>query len=77
MSLSRPHVSELLARCRALVADAYTRCGASQAEAEAHATVLMAALEGALMVARAQRNIEALDTVERFFGSRAPDPRRA
>ena len=73
----RTHVSELLARWRAPVADAYTRFGAPQAEAEAHATVLMAALEGALMLARAQRNIEPLDTVERFFASRAPDPRRA
>jgi AcrR family transcriptional regulator len=73
----RTHVSELLARWRAPVADAYTRFGAPQAEAEAHATVLMAALEGALMLARAQRNIEPIDTVERFFASRAPDPRRA
>ena len=73
----RTHVSELLARWRAPVADAYTRFGAPQAEAEAHATVLMAALEGALMLARAQRNIEPLDTVERFFASRAPDPRLA
>jgi Transcriptional regulator LmrA/YxaF-like, C-terminal domain len=73
----RTHVSELLARWRVPVADAYTRFGAPQAEAEAHATVLMAALEGALMLARAQRDIEPLDTVERFFASRAPDPRRA
>ena len=68
----RNHVSELFARWRTSVADAYTRFGASPAEAEAHATVLMAALEGALMLARAQRNIEPLDTVERFFASRAP-----
>ena len=73
----RTHVSELLARWRAPVADAYTRFGAPRAEAEAHATVLMAALEGALMLARAQRNIEPIDTVERFFASRAPDPRLA
>lgn len=73
----RTHVSEWLTRWRAPVADAYTRFGASQAEAEAHATVLLAALEGALMLARAQRNIEPLDTVERFFASRAPDQGRA
>ena len=73
----RTHVSELLARWRAPVADAYTRFGAPQAEAEAHATVLLAALEGALILARAQRNIEPLDMVERFFASRAPDPGRA
>ena len=72
----RTHVSESFARWRAQVADAYTRFGAPQAEAEAHATVLMAALEGALMLARAQRNIEPLDTVERFFASRSPNPRR-
>jgi AcrR family transcriptional regulator len=65
----RSHVSELLARWRAPVVDSYTRFGAPQAEAEAHATVLMAALEGALMLARAQRSIEPLDTVERFFAS--------
>jgi AcrR family transcriptional regulator len=72
----RTHVSDLLPGWRAPVADAYTRFGASQADAEAHATVLMAALEGALMLARAQRSIEPLDTVERFFASRVPDPRR-
>jgi AcrR family transcriptional regulator len=73
----RTHVSEKLAGWRAPVADAYTRFEATRAEAEAHATVLMAALEGAVILARAQRNIEPLDTVERFFASRAPDPRRA
>jgi AcrR family transcriptional regulator len=73
----RSHVSEWLARWRAPVTDAYTRFGAPQAEAEAHATVLVAALEGALMLARAQRSIEPLDTVERFFALRAPEPRRA
>ena len=73
----RTHVSELFAGWRASVTDVYTRFGAPKAEAEAHATVLMAALEGALIVARAQRNVEPLDTVERFFASRAPDARRA
>jgi AcrR family transcriptional regulator len=73
----RTHVSELLARWRAPVGDTYTRFGAPQTEAEVHATVLLAALEGALILARAQRDIEPLDTVERFFASRAPSPRRA
>ena len=68
----RTHVGESLASWRALVADAYIRFGAPEAEAEAHATVLMAALEGALILARAQRTIEPLDTVERFFASSAP-----
>ena len=73
----RTHVSEKFAGWRAPVADAYTRFEATRAEAESAATVLMAALEGAVILARAQRNIEPLDTVERFFASRAPDPRRA
>jgi hypothetical protein len=58
---------DLRRRRRALVADAYTRFGAPRAEAEAHATVLVAALEGALILARAQRTLEPLDEVERFF----------
>jgi AcrR family transcriptional regulator len=71
----RTHVSGWLGRWRAPVVDAYTRFGTRQAEAEAHATVLLAALEGAVMLARAQRTIEPLDTVEHFFASRGPDPR--
>jgi AcrR family transcriptional regulator len=73
----RTHVSESFAGWRAPVADAYSRFGAPQAEAEARATVLLAALEGAFILARAQRNLEPLDTVERFFASHAPNPRRA
>jgi AcrR family transcriptional regulator len=73
----RTHVSERFAWWRGVVADAYSRFGAPKAEAEAHATVLMAALEGALILARAQRTVEPLDRVERFFASLAPDQRRA
>jgi TetR/AcrR family transcriptional regulator, lmrAB and yxaGH operons repressor len=73
----RSHVREWFASWRAPVADAYIKFGAPPAEAEAHATVLMGALEGALIIARAQRSIEPLDSVERFFASRAPDARRA
>ena len=73
----RTHVSELFAQWRARVTYAYTKFGAPPAEADAHATVLMAALEGALILARAQRSIEPLGTVERFFASRAPHPHRA
>ncbi len=47
----RTHVSDSFAWWRVQVADAYTRFGPPQADAEAHATVLMAALEGALIVA--------------------------
>src|SRR6478736_10375069 len=61
----RTHVSDLLAGWTAPVADAYTRFGSPQAEAEAEATVLVAALEGALILSRAQRSIEPLDAVER------------
>lgn len=69
----RTHVSERFASWRTLVVDAYTRFGAPLAEAEADATVLMAALEGALILARAQRTLEPLDTVERFFAAHSPD----
>jgi AcrR family transcriptional regulator len=73
----RTHVSERFASWRTLVVDAYTRFGAPLAEAEADATVLMAALEGALILARAQRTNEPLDTIERFFAAHPPDPPRA
>ena len=66
----RTHVGERFAGWQAQVAGAYARFGTPPAEAETHAMVLMAALEGALLVARAQRSIEPLDTVERFFASR-------
>ena len=73
----RTHVSELLAGWRAPVADAYDRFGAPRGDAEAQATVLLAALEGALVLARAQRSIEPVDTVEHFFASRAPEARQS
>jgi AcrR family transcriptional regulator len=73
----RVHVSDLLARWQGAVADVYIEFGASRAVADEEATVLLAALEGALILARARRSIEPLDIVERFFASRAPDPRRA
>ena len=68
----RTHVSDSLAGWTAPVADAYTRFGSPQAEGEAEATVLVAALEGALILSRAQRSIEPLDEVERFFAAGAP-----
>lgn len=73
----RTHISDLIARWQAPVAGAYGKFGASQTEAAEHATVLLASLEGALVLARARRNIEPLDTVERFFASRPPGSRRA
>jgi AcrR family transcriptional regulator len=68
----RTHVDELLARWQAPVAEVYVKFGASPAEAEEHALVLLAALEGALILSRARRSTEPIDTVERFFASRAP-----
>jgi hypothetical protein len=70
----RSHVRERFAWWRELIADAYARFGAPRAEAVTHATVLMAALEGAIILARAQRSIEPLDAVECFLASRPPDP---
>jgi TetR/AcrR family transcriptional repressor of lmrAB and yxaGH operons len=72
----RLHVSELLARWQASVADVYVKFGDPPAVADEHSTVLLAALEGALILARAGCSTEPLDTVERYFASRAPDPRR-
>ena len=72
----RVHVSELLAQWRASVADVYVKFGDPPAVADERSTVLLAALEGALILARARRSTEPLDTVERYFASRAPDPLR-
>ena len=70
----RGHVSELLARWQASVANAYIKFGDPPAAANEQAAVLLAALEGALILARARRSTEPLDTVERYFASRPPDP---
>jgi TetR/AcrR family transcriptional regulator, lmrAB and yxaGH operons repressor len=72
----RIHVSELLARYQATVASVYVKFGDPPAEAAEQSTVLLAALEGALILARARRSTEPLDTVERYLASRAPDPPR-
>jgi AcrR family transcriptional regulator len=72
----RGHVSGLLAQWEASVAQVYVKFGDSPAAAAEQTTVLLAALEGALILARARRSTEPLDTVERYFASRAPDPLR-
>jgi TetR/AcrR family transcriptional repressor of lmrAB and yxaGH operons len=72
----RVHVSELLARYQATVASVYVKFGDPPAQAAEQSTVLLAALEGALILARARRSTEPLDTVERYFASRTPDPPR-
>jgi AcrR family transcriptional regulator len=63
----RVHVSKLLDRWQARVADVYVKFGDPPAVAAEQSMVLLAALEGALILARARRSIEPLDTVERFF----------
>jgi AcrR family transcriptional regulator len=72
----RVHVSDLLARWEATVASIYVKFGDPPAQAAEHSTVLLAALEGALILARARRNTEPIDTVERYFASRPPNPRK-
>jgi AcrR family transcriptional regulator len=63
----RVHVSEQLDRWQAAVADVYVKFGDPPAEANEQSTLLLAALEGALILARARRSTEPLDTVERLF----------
>ena len=70
----RVHVSELLARYQTTVASVYVKFGDTPAQAAEQSTVLLAALEGALILARARRTTEPLDTVERHFASQAPNP---
>jgi hypothetical protein len=65
-------VGELLARWQASVADVYVKFGDPPAVADEQSTLLLAVLEGALILARARRSTEPLDTVERSFASRAP-----
>jgi AcrR family transcriptional regulator len=67
----RGHVSELLTAWEASVASVYVKFGDPPAASDEQATVLLAALEGALILARARRSTEPLDTVERYFTSRA------
>jgi AcrR family transcriptional regulator len=69
----RVHVSELIARYQATVASVYVKFGDPPAQAAEQSTVLLAALEGALILARARRNTDPIDTVERHFASRSPD----
>lgn len=66
----RVHASELLSQWQASVASVYAKFGDPPQVAEDQATVLLAAIEGALILARARRTIEPLDTVERYFATR-------
>jgi AcrR family transcriptional regulator len=69
----RVHVGELLAQWQASVADVYARFGDPPSVADEQTTVLLAAIEGALILARARRSTEPLDAVERYFATRPPD----
>jgi AcrR family transcriptional regulator len=68
----RDHVGELLARYQGAVASVYVKFGDTPAHAAEQSTVLFAALEGALILARARRDTEPLEAVERHFASHAP-----
>ncbi len=68
----RVHVDELLTQWQVAVADVYARFGDPPSVAQQQTTVLLAAIEGALILARAQRSTEPLDTVERYFAARPP-----
>jgi TetR/AcrR family transcriptional regulator, lmrAB and yxaGH operons repressor len=68
----RLHVNELFTQWQASVADVYVRFGDSPSVAEEQSSVLLAAIEGALILARARRSTEPLDTVERYFATRPP-----
>ncbi len=68
----RVHVNELLTRWQVSVADVYARFGDPPSVAQQQTTVLLAAIEGALILARACRSTEPLDTVERYFATRPP-----
>jgi AcrR family transcriptional regulator len=65
----RDHAGELLARWQRTVTDVYVKFGDSPAQAAERSTVLLAALEGALILARARRTTEPLDAVERHFAN--------
>jgi TetR/AcrR family transcriptional regulator, lmrAB and yxaGH operons repressor len=63
----REKARELLAEWHDSVRDVLIRFGDPKSSADDHASVLLAAIEGALIVARAQQSIEPLDAVQRFF----------
>jgi TetR/AcrR family transcriptional repressor of lmrAB and yxaGH operons len=63
----REKARALLDQWRDLAREALVRFGVQKATAEDHASVLLAAMEGALVLSRAQQSTEPLDTVQRFF----------
>ena len=63
----RQHARALLDQWRDAVRTALVKFGAKESTAENDASVLLAALEGALILSRANQSTEPLDTVQRFF----------
>lgn len=63
----REKARALFAQWHDSVRDTLVRFGSSKSAADDQASVLLAALEGALILARAQRSIQPLDAVQRFF----------
>ena len=72
----RTHVSELIAQWHASVTDVYRKFGAPRSTAGDDATALLAAIEGALVLARARRSTQPLDAVEQHFKSATPRSQR-
>lgn len=68
----RVHVNGLLTQWQASVAALYVKFGDPPSVAEEQATVLLAAIEGALILARARCSTGPLDTVERYIADRPP-----
>lgn len=63
----REKVREALTQWHTSVAGVFVKFGTPPAQAPTLATVLVAAVEGALILARARHSTEPLDTVERYF----------
>jgi TetR/AcrR family transcriptional regulator, lmrAB and yxaGH operons repressor len=63
----RQHARALLDQWRDSVHDALVKFGANESTAQDDASVLLAALEGALILSRANQSTQPLDTVQRFF----------
>jgi AcrR family transcriptional regulator len=65
----REKARTLLAQWQNPVRDALIRFGTPRSSADDYASVLLAAIEGALILARAEHSIRPLDAVQRFFAA--------
>lgn len=63
----RQHAGALLDQWRDSVRAALVKCGGASTSAKDDASVLLAALEGALILSRANKTIQPLDAAQRFF----------